>query len=38
MGSFSIWHWVIVMGWPAAFSHPVSAVGLVTLFTVGPFL
>jgi hypothetical protein len=37
-GSFSVWHWAIVMGWPVAFSHPVSAAGLVTLFAVGPFL
>ncbi|MGV3551206.1 hypothetical protein [Rhizobium sp.] len=38
MGTFSIWHWAIVWAWPAAFSHPLSAAGLVTIWTVGPFL
>jgi hypothetical protein len=42
MASFSVWHWVIVMGWPGMgigmFTHPVPAAAMVTLWTLAPVL
>jgi hypothetical protein len=42
MASFSLWHWAIVMGWPATgmamFTHPLPAVGMITLWGLAPVL
>ena len=31
MATFGMGYWLIGMGWPMAFSHPISAAALVTL-------
>jgi len=38
MGTFSIWHWVIVMGWPGLFAHPIPAIGALGMIGFGSAL
>lgn len=38
MGTFSLWHWMIVMGWPGVFAHPIPAIGTLGLWAIVPAL